>query len=156
MRYAGYALPVVLLALLPASPPARAACSTTCSDYYEGKCSQHTTTCSNDDSSSGRGGSDSYGAIAYGRTSTAWGTSYRWDSQSKAEGVALKNCKAHGDDCEPLVWYKNQCGAVAASDASDAFWGLGDTKRLASAQAEQKCEAAGGMNCAVQTAECSR
>jgi len=102
------------------------------------------------------GGSDSYGAIAYGRTSTAWGTSYRWDSQEKAESVALKNCKAHGDDCEPIVWYKNQCGAVAVSDAADVFWGLGDTKDVASVVAIAKCQEAGGTNCAAQVAECSR
>jgi hypothetical protein len=144
------------LTLLAASLPASAICSTTCSDYYEGKCSQHTTTCSNDDTSSGRGSSDSYGAIAYGRHSTAWGYSYRWGNQAKAEDEALRQCRGNGDDCESIVWYKNQCGAVAASDADDAFWGLGGTKDKAGAVAKQKCDDAGGVNCAVQVAQCSR
>jgi uncharacterized protein DUF4189 len=146
-----------LLTLLAASVPGRAwVCSETCSDYYQGTCVQHTTTCSNDSTSSGSGSSDSYGAIAYGRHSAAWGYSYRWGSQEKAEDEAMRQCKGHGDDCESIVWYKNQCGAVAASDADDAFWGLGGSKDKASAAAKQKCDDAGAVNCAVQVAQCSR
>ena len=32
----------------------------------------------------------SYGAIAYGRTSGAWGSSYQWDSRAKAESTAMQ------------------------------------------------------------------
>jgi Domain of unknown function (DUF4189) len=64
----------------------------------------------------------SYGAIAYGRTSGAWGSSDQWDSRVKAESTAMHNCQKHGDDCEVMVWFHDECGAVAAGDGETAFW----------------------------------
>jgi len=98
----------------------------------------------------------SYGAIAYGRKSRAWGSSYRWDSREKAESVALQNCQQNGDDCEVIVWFYDQCGAVAAGDADDAYWGLGDGEGAARADARNKCAQGGGKDCRIQAAQCSR
>jgi hypothetical protein len=151
----GEAAALTVAVVLAAVAPARSqVCSTTCSDYYEGHCIQHTTSCTTGPSTSAP--SASYGAIAYGRTSVAWGYSYRWGSRAKAESTALQNCKANGDDCEVIVWFEHKCGAVAASDDPDAFWGLGNSEAQAGADAKAKCDAAGGKNCTVQVSHCSR
>jgi len=97
-----------------------------------------------------------YGAIAYGRTSGAWGTSYQWDSQEKAESVALQNCQKYASDCEVLVWFHDECGAVAAGDDGSAYWGLGDGEGAARENAVNKCAQGGGKNCQIQAAQCSR
>jgi uncharacterized protein DUF4189 len=155
MKTIGGAAALAAAVILAAIAPARSqVCSTTCSDYYEGHCVQHTTSCTTGPSTNAPAAS--YGAIAYGRTSAAWGYSYRWGSRARAEGVAKKSCDAHGDDCEVVVWFEHKCGAVAASDAPDAFWGLGDSEDQAGAEAKSKCIAGGGTNCAVQVSHCSR
>ena len=98
----------------------------------------------------------SYGAIAYGKTSGAWGSSYSWPSQDKAESVAMQNCQKYANDCEIMVWFHDECGAVAADDDGNAYWGLGDGTGGAGENAMQKCGNGGGKNCQVQAAECSR
>lgn len=97
-----------------------------------------------------------YGAIAYGRTSGAWGSSYQWDSRAKAESTAMQNCKEHGDDCEVMVWFHDKCGAVAATDGDTPFWGLGDSEEQARADAQSKCADGGGRGCEVQASQCSK
>ena len=98
----------------------------------------------------------SYGAIAYGATSGAWGTSYQWQTRAKAESVAMENCKAHGNDCEVQVWFEHNCGAVVTDDGDGIYWGLGDGEGLARKSALDKCAQAGGKGCEVQVATCSR
>ena len=98
----------------------------------------------------------SYGAIAYGPTSGAWGTSYHWGSEAKAESSAMKTCAEHGDDCEVEVWFDRKCGAVAAAAGHIAFWGLGDSEDLARADAKNKCEQGGGKACRIQASQCSK
>ena len=97
-----------------------------------------------------------YGAIAYGRTSGAWGSSYQWDSRAKAESTAMQNCKEHGDDCEVMVWFHDECGAVAAGDDGAAFWALGDGEGQARENAVNKCVEGGDKNCEIEAAQCSR
>src|SRR5208282_5126138 len=98
----------------------------------------------------------SYGAIAYGRTSGAWGSSHSWGSEAKAESVAMQNCAEHGDDCEVMVWFKQKCGAVASGEGTTAFWGLGDSDGQARADAQSKCVNGGGKACEVQVSQCSK
>ncbi|MBV9551943.1 MAG: DUF4189 domain-containing protein [Alphaproteobacteria bacterium] len=129
-------------------------CSTHCGRYEQGQCVEYVQTCSTPGAPA-RGAAPSYGAIAYGRSSQAWGYSYRWSSRARAESEALKNCQDHGDDCEIMVWFEHKCGAVAAGD-SDAFWGLGGSEKLAEADAQGKCAAAGSNKCDVQVSRCSR
>ena len=98
----------------------------------------------------------SYGAIAYGSKSGAWGTSYHWGNEAKAESAAMQSCAQHGDDCEVMVWFDRKCGAVAAAEGALAFWGLGDSEEQARADAQNKCEEGGGKNCGVQASQCSK
>jgi len=97
-----------------------------------------------------------YGAIAYGRTSGAWGSSYQWDSRAKAESSAMENCRKYGNDCEVMVWFHDECGAVAAGDDGAAFWALGDGEGQARENAVNKCVEGGGKNCEIEAAQCSR
>ena len=97
-----------------------------------------------------------YGAIAYGRQSGAWGTSYHWTSRAEAERVALRNCAPHGNDCETAVWFRDACGAVATGGARIAFWGIGDGIGAARASALGKCRTGGGDRCTIAVSACSR
>ena len=97
-----------------------------------------------------------YGAIAYGRESGAWGTSYHWRSRAEAERVALRNGAPHGNDCAVAVWFRNECGAVAAGRDGAPYWGIGDGVGLARASALAKCRNGGGSACAIVISQCSR
>ena len=133
--------------------PARAqVCNTTCSMYQEGECVEHTTTCTTPPPPP-----PAYGAIAYGKKSGAWGYSYHWDSRAKAESVAMENCSKNGNDCEVMVWFQRECGAVAApADAGAAYWGLGDGEGAAREEAMRQCTKDGGKGCEVKVSQCSR
>jgi uncharacterized protein DUF4189 len=97
----------------------------------------------------------SYGAIAYGATSGAFGYSYHWGSQAEAERVAMKNCVQHGDDYQVLVWFDRRCGAVVSGGNATAFWGLGADAAGASTDAENKCTQGGATDCVIQVTQCS-
>ena len=98
----------------------------------------------------------SFGAIAYGPGSGAWGSAYDWDSREKAESTAMANCQKYANDCEVEVWFQDQCGAVAAEDGRSVYWGLGDGEGAAREDAMSKCAKGGGKNCQVQASQCSR
>ncbi len=126
-------------------------CTTECDEYDEGTCVVERQHCTETPPP------PAYGAIAYGRKSKAWGDSFDWDSQSKAESVALSNCKAHGGDCEVMVWFQHMCGAVVSGKGTSAYWAIGDGIGVARANALGKCtKDGGGKACTVQVSECSR
>lgn len=68
---------------------------------------------------------DYYGAIAYSKTTRAQGYVYDEDSQDEAESSALVSCSDLASDCEPLIWFRNACGALAVSSegAYGGTWG---------------------------------
>ena len=146
-------LAFALLSSLAVVLPAHAqVCSTECSNYYQGNCIEHKQTCVTPPPPK-----PSYGAIAYGRKSQAFGYSFQWDSQAKAESVAMQNCAKNGADCEILVWYDRKCGAVVArADSTVAYWGLGDTVGQARTTAMSQCTEAGGRQCTLKVSQCSR
>jgi uncharacterized protein DUF4189 len=144
-------LAVLAFGVLPTMMAQAQFCSTTCSRYEEGQCVEHTQTCSSMQSAPG----DSYGAIAYSRTTGAWGNSYKWSSRAKAESVAMQNCAQHAKDCQVTVWYDHKCGAVAADQGPTAFWGIGNTVSQARAAAQNECTKGGRKGCAVQVSQCS-
>lgn len=153
MRQAkGIATAAVAAAITLAASASAQACVSGCSNYIQGQCSQWTT-CTPGPSPSVS--MPSYGAIAYGRTSRAWGDSYHWGSQAKAESVALKNCEQHGNDCEVMVWFDRRCGAVVSGEGTAAYWGVGRSDRQARAIAQKQCTDDGGKNCEVQVWRCS-
>jgi hypothetical protein len=143
----------VLFALTAGAP----AWAYSCWRYVEGQCVEYRY---DDPSPSAPGAphapAHSYGAIAYGPTSGAWGYSHSWGSQAKAESVAKKNCAQHGNDCEVMVWFERKCGAVASGEDAAAFWGLGDSDGQARADAQNKCVQGSGKGCEVQVSQCSK
>jgi hypothetical protein len=153
MRQAQGLAALVLGALiaLAANASARAQCSFGCNRYVQGQCVEYRT-CTPGLSAL----PPSYGAIAYGRKSRAWGHSYHWGSQAKAESLAMQNCAKHGDDCEIMVWFKRKCGAVVSAEGSVAYWGLGDSEAQARAEAQSQCVKEGGKNCEVEVSQCSK
>jgi predicted house-cleaning NTP pyrophosphatase (Maf/HAM1 superfamily) len=96
----------------------------------------------------------SYGAIAYSSKNKAWGTSNGWNSQGKAEQVALDNCSQRGPGCKRVVWFYNNCAAVAA-DGDIVTWGTDSSKPRAGEHALDQCKKSGGKKCELQTSTCS-
>lgn|GEM_PF-5377611 len=47
---------------------------------------------------------DNYGAIAYSKSSGAYGYSYDFGSREAAEERALSECRARGDGCKIRCW----------------------------------------------------
>ena len=147
----------VLLALTVCAPvPVQAYCPTECKrhDPKQGYCIEYGPVGAGCTESSAP--ARSYGAIAYGSKSRAWGSSYHWGSEAKAESAAMKSCAEHGDDCEVVVWFDRKCGAVAAAEDATSFWGLGDSEEQAGADAQNKCVNGGGKGCVVQASQCSK
>jgi serine/threonine-protein kinase len=141
----------VFLALLACGAARAEVCTTTCSAYNQGECVEHTQTCTNPTPPP-----PNYGAIAYGRKSGAWGESYGWDSEGKAEGVAMGDCAEHGKDCEVMVWFRNECGAVASAKGDKAYWGIGDGEGAARGNALANCKKDGASDCEIEASQCSR
>ena len=144
-----------LAAMLAGSAPVWAwqDCWTSCSRGVEGRCVEYTQTCTERSSAPAA----SYGAIAYGRKSQAFGYSHGWDSRTKAESVAMQNCGKYGSDCEVMVWFERKCGAVAVPRGSTAaYWGLGNSDGEARSIAMGQCTRDNGRQCAVKVSHCSK
>src|SRR5437773_1345596 len=97
------ALGIIIGGALPLAP-ARADCVSDCqaSTYYDsdmnasGECGRRLNDCYLSECNRPR---VSYGAIAYGTQSQAYGFSFGLANAPSAERRALSNCKKHGDDC---------------------------------------------------------
>ncbi|MGO9097725.1 MAG: DUF4189 domain-containing protein [Bryobacteraceae bacterium] len=96
----------------------------------------------------------SYGAIAYSTKDNACGWANGWNSQKKAEQVALDDCSKRGPGCKSIVWYSKGCGAVAA-DGNIVTWGTDSTKQQAEYRAMDECKKEGGKKCALQASQCT-
>jgi uncharacterized protein DUF4189 len=144
---------IAAIAFALATPAPAQVCSTMCSRYEEGECVEYEHTCVSEPSPP----RPSFGAIAYGKRSDAFGFSFGWDSQAKAESVATQNCAQHGSDCEVMVWFDRRCGAVAArGDHKYVYWGLGDGDGAARSVAMSECTKDHGPSCEVRVSKCSR
>ena len=97
----------------------------------------------------------SYGAIAYGPSSRAWGYSEKWQNRSQAESAALQYCRQHGDDCKLMGSFDRRCGAVVTGESASASWSVADSESQARAEARSQCLQAGNKDCEVQISHCS-
>lgn len=79
---------------------------------------------------------DNYGAIAYSTSSGNYGYSYDYSSQWEAEQAALDRC--NDDDCEILVWFANNCAALAKGRAGIGY-AYGNSQAEAESLALDKC-----------------
>jgi len=97
-----------------------------------------------------------WGAIAYNKNDKAWGGSWGWNEAAAAKKRALDRCSARsGAGCQVWAFFENECGAVAA-DGSIVTWGTASLKATAQQRAVLECKKAGGKNCTVQAAVCSK
>jgi len=80
----------------------------------------------------------SFGAIAFGASSDAYGYSWGKSSTGEAQQTAMVNFRANGNDCKIVANFSNACAAVAAVEAKKRFTvGQGDTRRGAEQRHEK-------------------
>jgi hypothetical protein len=84
-----------------------------------------------------------YGAIAYDKTSGAWGMADRSQDRKSAEASALSNCKKHGHDCEIVESFSKTCAAVASGTGNRTAWAVADNPKQAGLDAIKKCGESG-------------
>jgi hypothetical protein len=99
--------------------------------------------------------SDQYGAIAYSRSTGAYGYAYDFDSEARARRTALNNCARRATDCQVVMTFFDQCGALAETPKYEVSPGLGKTRKEAEDRSLAACRAAGGKNCSVAAWTCS-
>lgn len=94
---------------------------------------------------------DVYGAIAYSGKTQQYGVG-AGDTKDEAKKNAIKFCEKA--DCEVLLEYKNDCGALAIS--KDGYYGVGEakTKDQAKEIAMKYCKEK-GKNCEIVASDCT-
>ncbi len=98
----------------------------------------------------------SWGAIAVDGPAHIIGASHSQRSKRKANAMALADCKARGGakkNCEVLISFHNQCGAIAGGDTEATTFSAG-TAEEAGALALQRCSSL-TANCKVLQTTCS-
>lgn len=162
----GLALALLFGAVIPAQAQI---CTKVCRERDDwGNCSFSTTTCADEPSSplgdmepilplfpKSQPRAPAYGAIAYSRGSGSYGTSHNFNDRATAERTAQAYCLKYAKDCEAVVWFANNCGAVAA-DGPIVTWALGPSEAVAQRNALQQCGRNGGKACKPAAAICSR
>lgn len=98
------------------------------------------------------GGPGNYGAIAFSVSTGASGWSNNFSSVSEAQSAAVNSCDK--PDCQVVVWFKNNCGALAVG--KDNCWGTGwaDSRAEAERLALKTCGNYGD-NCRVECWSCN-
>lgn len=100
-------------------------------------------------SSHSPGSGPAYGAIARG----AGGLGFAWNYRTRAlaEGAAVQACvRDGGANCKPVLYYFDQCAAVAVSRSDIAGWDRGETAGEARDNAIAQCRLAKGEDCHVK------
>ncbi|HEU0117485.1 MAG TPA: DUF4189 domain-containing protein [Alphaproteobacteria bacterium] len=97
---------------------------------------------------------ESYGAVAYGKSSGAWGMSGSFDNKKAAADDALAYCHEHGNDCKVVLELYESCAAVAEGDNDTVTWGKEATAAEAQDLALQACAKKAGNSCEIQLWHC--
>ena len=98
-----------------------------------------------------------FGAIAYSPSTRAQGFSHEFGNRASAEGAALNACrqKSGASDCRSVIWFSNNCGALATDPDGTYGGGYSGNKIGAESRALSYCRGAGGRNCAVRRSFCT-
>ena len=80
---------------------------------------------------------NSYGAIALSPSGLQCGWAANYSSRAGAESAAVQFCG--GGDCTPILWFSNQCGALAVGTHRQYGWGLAGTRADAESRAMAEC-----------------
>ncbi len=99
-------------------------------------------------------GYGNYGAISYSPTTGSFGWTRNFSTLWEAEFYANQYCGTVG--CGSVVWFQNNCGALAVSavDSGTYGWHLGANRWLAETGALRECSAR-GQACAIKGWACS-
>ena len=103
-----------------------------------------------------KGPSASYGAIAYGPKSTAYGYSYSKGTMGDAVHTAMTNCQQNGGDCKIVVTFSSGCAAVAAVESKGVYAvGQGGSRAQSQSKAMNACSSAHGAGCEIEAWTCT-
>ena len=98
-----------------------------------------------------------FAAIAYSVPTGSYGYGFGYNTQKAAEDRALQECnkRVAANDCQPLNWFKNACGALARS--TSGAYGYAWNKQIQKAESEaiRLCTSYGGTDCQVLLRLCS-
>jgi hypothetical protein len=97
----------------------------------------------------------SFGAIAYGERSRAFGYSFDQSDAARAERVALTNCRKNGDDCKIVSSFSNACAALASGAGNGFAAAEAKTREQAQKEALVACSRSTGGKCEVEVWSCS-
>ncbi len=99
---------------------------------------------------------DSYGSIAWSRSTQSKGYAWNYSNRAQAEQRAIAECSsvAGSGDCRALIWFKNACGSIAESSDNAAGTGWGTTEALAERYALESCSSV-GHGCSITRTICS-
>ena len=157
-------LGVTIVSALSLPIEASANCFNACSNRYNScvhgfnqrDCATQRSICTNK-CAVGNSESRRYGAIAYSRSTGAFGTSRQHRSRRIAERVAIQACRSRkADDCTASVFFFNRCGALAKS--FDGAYGTahGRTAAIAQVRAHLHCSKFAKFACKTIATVCSR
>ncbi len=96
-----------------------------------------------------------YGAIAYSKSTGAYGYSGDYPTRAIAEERALSECRARGSGCEVVIWFRNACAALATAGNGARGWAWAPTRAKAEGSALDYCRKHGGQDCVVLCWSCS-
>jgi hypothetical protein len=98
-----------------------------------------------------------YGAIAYGAGSIAFGYAFDKDSADDAKKTALANCRQHGIDCKIVTNFSKACAAVAAVESKGVFTvAQSSSSGEAEKDAMSACSRRYGGGCEIEVWTCSQ
>lgn len=95
-----------------------------------------------------------FGAIAYDLETNAYGVSWDQPSQALAYQNALFQCSKHGNNCEVVTRFVDQCGAYAVGPAQIWGSGYGGSRVVAERAALFYCNQH-GQGCAIKVWGCN-
>jgi serine/threonine-protein kinase len=95
---------------------------------------------------------DNYGAIAFSQDSGNYGYSYDHNTRAGAERDALNRCNA--SDCTVVVWFMNDCGALASGDHNGYGTGWASSRGEAENIAMSNCKNE-SSNCSITCWACT-
>lgn len=94
------------------------------------------------------------GVLAWSQTEEVGGFAWGQNSIQAAANVAVSSCAA--PDCEPVVWVRGGCAALATSSADKRLgWAYADGKYTAISAARRACVNSGGTACTARGWVCS-
>jgi hypothetical protein len=84
---------------------------------------------------------DSYGAIAWSRSTKGKGYAWNYSTRAAAENRAYNECESvsGNGDCSVLLWFRNACGSIAESTDGAAGTGWGTSRSIAEGYAIDVC-----------------